>query len=404
MLFRRLELKSADDVSQLRALLDGHDILGCPISSCVAHLAIVDDQSHFRGAWGHQLLLRLPQSSPRAYCDWCIQDDTGDTLSSAPKKPTLLPSAALPRTLPATPRRLNAVRLSGLLLPSGRDLVRFIAQLGLTDRAELVLDKVAFADVSPPPAYRFRSPPQHKERNIRITVAGCPSSGEGGLSLWIPLCNIIFSSQRCALSSREHIEPLIVEHLQLFCALYKRELVLRMDSFAYRDEESTVLWSYKLNDTPSGLWASLGEVDVVSPRQDERPRRRPYISQVKFSCPSHTPGDAIPALLAHLESELLRINGGSVPRLVLLCPTLDCASAAMDGVLEGRIFARSIACTPAAAIIIDVGSEAKRFSVKDILAAPSDVVRGDEVVALSTAQRRAWVLREVGSRQCLGAL
>lgn len=142
LLFERLVLRNATDVSRLLVYLDEPDILVPNIRDCVSHVGFVEDQTTSNIPWSHHVIRlhgQRPQLTFSSEMSWILISES----QIQPQPTTLLPFSALPRTLPGPTLLIGHLNLRRLRLSSVKGLVDCAIHLGMM---EISLEEVAFVD------------------------------------------------------------------------------------------------------------------------------------------------------------------------------------------------------------------------------------------------------------------
>ncbi|EKM52858.1 uncharacterized protein PHACADRAFT_261514 [Phanerochaete carnosa HHB-10118-sp] len=382
ILFKYLTLESADDVSQLAAILGAHDFLGCPIGNCIVNLTLVENPTSSGIPWGHQLALRSYQQVPFAKVTWTIKGAPTDSQLQPSRKWPTLPPALLPRVLPASPIPLSRLALSNLHVSSARGLVNFVkgTQLNI-----LELENVTFPG-NPGHILRPRSSPQQQPRRIdfcELYIQRCIEKSTD-LPFWIKLSNAIFTGQRRPPSDND-TEALVTKHLNLVASLHQCEDSMSLLWVGYMPYLNSGNYYYEYTLYKAGAEGAIAEVHIPA-----KSGANPRIVRVTFVCPD-ADGEYLSSLLHQLEAAFIDINGIDIPELLIKCDIRDSSRALVCDVLEGRILTQLRARQPKK-VLIDV-SLGNRATIENILSAPSCISHGDETISLSTVQRAEWLLR-----------
>ena len=208
-LFHQLTLRSAEDVSQLIALLRVPDFMGCALGDCIRWLEVVDDSASAPGTipWSHQIL-RLDRQLPSVSIALTIEGAPADGLKCS----SSLLFSLLPRSLPVSAMALSQLTLSDLRLQSVQTLLDMVEYLRVTD---IRLYAITFVEGNLGHVRHRRSPP--RLHNSRLTVSRC-FPDPANLQRWVVISNILLArraSRPLNIATQVLIERYV--HLLLSC-------------------------------------------------------------------------------------------------------------------------------------------------------------------------------------------
>ncbi|EKM52852.1 uncharacterized protein PHACADRAFT_186901 [Phanerochaete carnosa HHB-10118-sp] len=383
ILFEYLTIRSAEDVSQLLALLGVPDFLGRTLQSCIRCLDLVEDRTSSSIPWGHRCFLWWFRQTLSVDVTWTIRGASADDQLQQTQRLSLLPSALLPRALPTSTVLLHRVTLSNLQVPSVRSLTNFIKRLSFR---ELTLDNVGFPEENPGHLPRRRPRSSRISQDSRsLSVLNCIGKSSS-LPFWITFCNTLLADQFCPRLD-DDTEASLAKHFRLFASLHQCEDDISKLEVSYNSEfpdgESCYVYS---------LYRAGTEDEFAEARIEKRAGDgvRPYIEHVMFAC-SDAGGVGMPSeLLSQLEAAFTDINGPDIPRLWIKCETTNIVRVLIHGILEGCVLSQLCATHPRK-VSVDA-PETGAFAAEEILSAPTCVSVGDETISLTAAQRAEWVL------------
>ena len=188
MLFRELAIRSATDISQLLAFLDGHNFLDRDLGDCIECLDIIDERTSSNIPWSHQTF-RIGRRIPALKNVTLTIKSSGTDDQLHPGRCSLQPFAIIPRTLPGSITRLSSLTLSNLRLPSVKSLANYVEHLHVTT---IKLDAVTFRTEEVPDIRRRR--PHSYSKLSCVTASDC-FHDIAGLQRWFKIANVLYACQ-----------------------------------------------------------------------------------------------------------------------------------------------------------------------------------------------------------------
>ena len=405
LLFSRLTIRSAEDISQLVALLDGADILDPSLRDCIQALDIIDDRTLSSIPWNHQILV-LYRRIPRLPWEGVKLTITNDGVDSEinPGRHSSRPFAIIPRTLPGSVMPLLRLTLSHLRLPSARSLANCVEHMCIYT---IWLKAVTFAKEDIPDIQR-RRPHTSYPMLTEIVALQC-FEDIAGLQRWFKITNVLYACQgrlRVDDAKLMLIEKCIL--LLLSCSqrwdragrlslstsdIGKAPYMFGWDEGSYPHVAPRYMCSVHDADADHA-WNSkpLAEVVASLPAND---RVHPYIDTIEFSY-TKAASDSFDVIQqwAIFETALMDLVGASIPLVMVRFPSKDTAKEILALLLSGRILPELHGHLKMVSLFVD-DDEAELYlhiSPDDILLAPTQITLDGETISLDTTQRAEWLL------------
>ncbi|GJF00790.1 hypothetical protein PsYK624_170910 [Phanerochaete sordida] len=379
MLFERITFRSADDVEQLLAFLDAPAFLGDTLKRHILSLHIIEDcASHNSIPWSQQVPLYLPRFSPNVSVSCTFEGLIPGSNDSAP----LFRRSSLPRRLPMKTCKFRHVTLSGLRLPSVRGLADLVKEMLPTD---LHLLDVAFADENPDllpleQSWPLRLPPLLRELHITRCF-----KGSAGLALWLQLSSLFFAGKGFAPLDVD-VQTSVFNVLHLCVLLHGRQ-----DSTS--DLQVITLPLLQDSGQHTKGWEdryTLTDIATIYTRTEEG--IQPCINSALIICPQLD--DAAMSVLDRLATLFTdTAHSGRYPTSIdLWTEGLASCKLLLTAILDARVFAAPSAFVLRRFRVSRPGTPG--YTVAKILSAPRSIGEDELCVALTTAPRVDWVLRQ----------
>ena len=153
LLFDELTIRSAEDVAQLLAFLNGPDTIHPYLRDCIKVLRVIDDRTSSSIPWSHQIF-RLHRRMPQIDRIYLTIENSGADDKLRPGCNSTRPFAIIPRTLPGSIMpELKCLTLSNLRLPSVKALANYVEHLRTP---QIELNAVTFVKEDVPDILRRR--------------------------------------------------------------------------------------------------------------------------------------------------------------------------------------------------------------------------------------------------------
>ncbi|GJE95628.1 hypothetical protein PsYK624_118140 [Phanerochaete sordida] len=380
MLFARITLRNADEVEQLLAFLAAPALLGQTVRSYVRSLHMIEDSaSQACIPWSHQISLYLPRFSPEVSVYWTFEGLVAEGTDSVPS----FQCPRLPRRLPLQTCQFRHVTLSHLRLPSVRSLADLVKDLPPT--ALRLLD-VTFASEDPDllplqQSWPFRFQPLLRELHITRCF-----KGSAGLVMWLQISCLLFAGKKYS-PPNDDVQTSMLSFLHLCVSLHGRQ-----DSMS--DLKANILPLLREDDLEHingwNYHYTLNDIASLYIRTEDG--IQPCIESASITCPHLD--DAVLTGLDRLPSTFLD-TAYSEPyptSIDLRFKSPASCRPLLAAILDARVFT-----APSAFVLRRFRvshPDSLGYTVAEILSAPRIVGEGELCVALTTAQRVEWVLRQ----------
>ncbi|EKM52853.1 uncharacterized protein PHACADRAFT_149780 [Phanerochaete carnosa HHB-10118-sp] len=383
ILFFELNLKSADDISQLIEFLSQPDFLGHSLQNCIHILNIVGDRTPQSIPWVHQML-RLKGRFAFINITLVMEGiPEADLPQPEAKHISLLPFSWLPKTLPMSFGFLNALTLSGMRVPSIRALVDCVAHLRV---GELTLENITFSKQEVE-VFRFRRP-RHFSPEFYLSISHCFQDTDD-LTRWFRISNFLFARQGYMMLN-DVAWALVDKHIPLLLSLTRHQDQIKHMSVRSRGYSGDVEEGYE--------YSLHNQTEVVAELTVYTHRHRPAhpdIRYLRLTCPAISTAD-MPSCFDDFETALLDLNGTNVPLLTIICLDMDLVRDVIELLRMGSIFPHLFGRLRKVHIMARgrTRSVRRELTAAGIHSSFAPFTLDGERITLDKAQRVQWLLRK----------
>ncbi|GJE96145.1 hypothetical protein PsYK624_123380 [Phanerochaete sordida] len=358
-------------------LFDKPDHLLPNIRDCVGHLDFVEANIPSQIPWSHHVVRlhrQRPQLTFSVDISWALEPET----SLEPGRTTLLPFAALPKTLPGSTLRIGRLSVSSLRLASVKVLLGCVAQLGTM---ELSVEGVTFVDGAVPAVVRRRTRGHSRLQIVHVTRC----FEDGNMASQYALASGLFASQ-----GRMHLHEDMLELVEKSLVVMSPaqpplSVDVRLSTFDSTEKFHSYIYSIRADDLP------IAQLRVLLPA------RTPTRQNIEYLELLFEPHLASPSQLSTqwdaLASAIIVLHPLAPTPLRLTCQRRAQATSLLTSLLASPALARLCAASKLAMHVrddqrplwLDVPGSA-------ILSAPQSLTLNGVGVPLSAAQRAEWLM------------
>ncbi|EKM52888.1 uncharacterized protein PHACADRAFT_186918 [Phanerochaete carnosa HHB-10118-sp] len=401
LIFRRLVLKSAEDIFQLLAFLSAADDRTPPLREAVKKIELGEDRATTKIPWSHHMVKlhkQLPNVNFQRDMQLTVTGSSGSG-DAGMDDTFLLPFHTLPRTLPASWTPINYLTLRGLRIATVKALTDCTKNIATRF---LVLDDVTFKNEEMGEIRRRRL--RRWSELATISITRCFE--HDGIDHQFKLANLLFAGQGCmyanddALALAEKCLTLLLAHTNNGASRPWFGVNYNFADELYNDAPYHK-YGYRARCEETGIEA---RVELSVP---ENAQLSTYVAVhlefLRTKPDSSTP----PVKWDELERELPKLVETDKLWFYIQCPTPAVARTVLRPMLKGKILAELCGQQKRVRMLVYDEHDADfvlRLTSAKILSAPRSFTLGGTTVSLNISKRIEWLLRGTERRAYLLSL